>query len=247
MFPVSLCLMWDQIFSIGFKSGLRPGPKHEPDGLVLKPSFGGFCSVGRSIVLLASDCSSLENNFSIVGSKPFCNILLYSKALIDFSQWSSSPVPAAEKAPHTMTPLPPCLTVVEMHSLLYFSPDLRTHLSGASACNWNLDSSLHPTLLNHSESNFPYSAKNLILSLMFFWDSNGFLTHLLDTKPALDNLLVIVLLERVLFSEVLNSADSFWELYISAVGHTCTMRLWAFQILSFSQDYLLFQSDDLLS
>ena len=35
----------------------------------------------------------------------------------------------------------------------------------------------------------------------------AFLTHLLDTKPALDNLLVIVLLERVLFSEVLNSAD----------------------------------------
>uniref|UniRef100_A0A0E9XE94 Uncharacterized protein n=1 Tax=Anguilla anguilla TaxID=7936 RepID=A0A0E9XE94_ANGAN len=35
---------------------------------------------------ITSDRSSLENNFSVVGSKPFCNILLYSKALIDFSQ-----------------------------------------------------------------------------------------------------------------------------------------------------------------
>ena len=43
---------------------------------------------------------------------------------------------------------------------------------------------------------------------MFFGDSNCFITHLLDTKPALDNLLVIVLLERVLFSEVLYSVDS---------------------------------------
>ena len=34
---------------------------------------------------------------------------------------------------HTMIPLPPCLTVVVMHSLLYFIPDLQTHLSGA--CN----------------------------------------------------------------------------------------------------------------
>jgi len=36
-------------------------------------------------------------------SKPFCNILLYSKVLNVFSQWSSSPTPAAKKAPHTMT------------------------------------------------------------------------------------------------------------------------------------------------
>ena len=55
-----------------------------------------------------------------------------------------------------------------------------------SACNWNLDSSLHTTLLNHSESNFPYSA--------------------------LDNLLVIAVLERVSFSDVLNSAHSFCRL-----------------------------------
>ena len=81
----------------------------------------------RSIVIWLF---TLEDNFSIVGCEPFCNIILYSKALIDFSQWSSSPVPAAEKAPHTMTLLPPCLTVVEMHSLLCFSTDLRTHLSG---------------------------------------------------------------------------------------------------------------------
>ena len=108
------------------------GPKHEPDGLVLKPRFWWSC-VGWSIVLLKNNIWMFrfrKTTFQFVGSKPFCNIILYSKALIDFSQWSSSPVPAAEKTPHTMTPLSPCLTVVEMHSLLYFSPDLRTHLSG---------------------------------------------------------------------------------------------------------------------
>ena len=30
-------------------------PKHEPDGLVLKPGFGDLCSVGRSIVLLKNN------------------------------------------------------------------------------------------------------------------------------------------------------------------------------------------------
>ena len=146
-----------------------------------------------------------------------------------------------------MTPLPPCLTVVEMHSLLYFSPDLRTQLSGASACNWNLDSSLHTTLLNHSESSFPYSAKNFILSLMCFLGSNGFLTHLLDTKPALDNLsgycpswksLVFWYLEFC-WQYFVGFFSCLWELYISAGGHPCTMRLWALQILSYLH-YLLF-------
>ena len=49
--------MWDQIFSIGVKSGLQiwPGKKHEPDGLILKPRFGGICGVGRSIVLLKNN------------------------------------------------------------------------------------------------------------------------------------------------------------------------------------------------
>ena len=165
-FPVSLCLMWDQILSIGFKSG--HWPRQNMSLMDLFPSHVLVVFVvwaGAHLVLLKNNIwsfhhSSLGNNFSIVGSKPFCNILLYSKASIDFSQWSSSPLPAAKIAPHTMTPLPPCLSVVEMHSLLYLSPDLQTHLSGASACNWNLDKSLHTTLLNHSESNCPYSAKN---------------------------------------------------------------------------------------
>ena len=67
---------------------------------------------------------------------------MFSKALIDFSQGRRLPVPAAEQAPHTMTPLPPCLTVIKMHSLLFFSPDLRRHLSGGQ----------HATeiLINHS-------------------------------------------------------------------------------------------------
>ena len=57
-----------------------------------------------------------------------------------------------------------------------------------------------------------FCQKNNSVFDVFFWDSNGFLTHLLDTKPVLNNLLVIVLLERVLFSEVLNSAHSFCRL-----------------------------------
>ena len=127
-FPVSLCLMWDKIFSIGFKSGLWDLSLMDflsSHVLVVFAVWVGALSGWKT----TSDCSTLENNFSIVGSTSFCNVILYSKALIDFSQWSCSPVIAAEKAPHTMTPLPPCLTVVEMHSLLYFSPDLQTHLS----------------------------------------------------------------------------------------------------------------------
>ena len=75
-----------------------------------------------------------------------------------------------------------------------------------------------------------------------------------DAEPALDNLLVIVLLERVLFSEVLNSADSFCRLLFLSLRTVNFSRwsslhdeVWAFQILSFSQHYLLFQSADLFS
>lgn len=48
---------------------------HEPDGLVLKPLLGHLCSIGKKI---------------IVRRKPFCNILLYPKTLIEFSQRSAS-------------------------------------------------------------------------------------------------------------------------------------------------------------
>jgi len=78
---------------------------------------------------MTSNHSSFDNNFSFVGSKPFCNILLYSKALKVFSQWSSSAIPAAKIAPHTMTPLPPCFTVVEEQLLLYFSTDFQRYRS----------------------------------------------------------------------------------------------------------------------
>ena len=166
-FPVSLCLMWDQIFSIGFKSGLWPGQNmslmdlFSSHVLVVFAVWAGALSCWK----ITSDCSALENNFSIVGSKPFCNIILYSKALIDFSQWSSSPVPAAEKAPHTMTPLPPCLTVVEMHSLLYFSPDLRTHISGGQHVTEILIH--HSTQLCWTTPNQTFHILNFILSDVF--------------------------------------------------------------------------------
>ena len=183
---VSLCLMWDQIFSIGFKSGLWTGQNMSLIGLfsshilVVFAVWAGALSCWK----ITSDCSAFENNFSIVGSKPFCNIILYSKALIDFSQWSSSPVPAAEKAPHTMTPLPPCLTVVEMHSLLYFSPDLQTHLSGGQHATEILihhSTQLCWTTLNKTCHILPKTS----FCLMFFWDSNGFLTYLLDRKTCI--------------------------------------------------------------
>ena len=97
-----------------------------------------------------------------------------------------------------------CVCVLWPDVSVWFSPSAYiTYLCSPSP-------SLQLWVLNHSESNFPYSAKNLILSLMFF--SDGFLTHLLDTKPTLDDLLAIVILERVLFTEVLNSVDSFFRL-----------------------------------
>jgi len=73
---------------------------------------------------IAADHSSLDNNFSFMGSKPFCNVLMYSKALNYFSHWSSSQIPAAKKASHTMTALLSCFAVRKMHPLLYFSADL---------------------------------------------------------------------------------------------------------------------------
>ena len=134
--------MWDQIFFIGFKSELWLGQNM---------SLMDFFLFLKVFAMWAGELSSLKNNIWLFlfrkhlfnyGKPAILNIFLYSKALIDFSQWSSSPVPAAEKAPHTMTPLPPCLTVVDMLSLLYFSPELWTHLSRATAWNWILDSSL---------------------------------------------------------------------------------------------------------
>ena len=94
---------------------------------------------------ITSDCSSLENNFSIAGSKPFCNIILHSKALIDFSQWRGSPVPAAKKAP------------LYLHSLFYFSPDLWTHL-------WSNNVQIQSWFIT------PYnSAEPLWIKLSIFW------------------------------------------------------------------------------
>ena len=101
-FPVSLCLMWDQIFSIGFKSGLWPGPKHEPDGLVLKPCFGGLCSVGRSIVLLKNNIwlFRFRKQLFNCGKQAFLqyspvfqsiNWLFTVKQLTSTSSWKGSP------------------------------------------------------------------------------------------------------------------------------------------------------------
>ena len=145
-----------------------------------------------------------------MGRKPFCNILLYSKALIYISQWTSSLSTSSWKGyPHHDTSSSMLNCCRDAFTIVFLTRSSNTPL-WRSACNWNIDSSLHITLLNHSESNFPYSGKSVILSDV--WDSNGFLTHLPDTKPTLDNLLVIALLERVLFSELLNSADSFCRL-----------------------------------
>ena len=105
-----------------------------------------------------------------------------------------------------------------MHSLMYFFE--HTSLEHQHATE----------ILIHHSTQFcwttPYSGKNLILSLVFLWDSNGFLIHLLDTKPALYNLLVIVFLERVLFSEVLNSADSFCCLLVLSLS-TVNFSRWS--------------------
>jgi len=44
-------------------------PKHDPHGLVLKPIFVCLCNLGRSIVLLKNNLSSLENIFFICGKQ----------------------------------------------------------------------------------------------------------------------------------------------------------------------------------
>ena len=166
-FPVSLCLMWDQIFSLGFKSGLWPGQNmslmdlFSIHVLVVFAVWAGVLSWWK----ITSDCSTLENKFSIVGGTPFCNILLYSKALIwntvkqltSTSSWKGSPQHGT--SPSMLNCGRDAFTIV------FLNRSLNTPL-WRSAWNWNLESSLHTTL-NNSESNFPYSAKNLILSDVF--------------------------------------------------------------------------------
>jgi len=118
-------------------------------GLVLKPPL--VCLVNLSRRILLKNHSSLDNRFSFVGSKPLCNSLLYSKALKYFSQWSSSTIPAAEKAPHRMTPLPPCCG----------------RDSWASPCNSCF------IVIHYSTYSFSYSAKNVIL-WHFYEKSEGY-------------------------------------------------------------------------
>ena len=103
-----------------------------------------------------------------------------------------------------MTPLPPCLIVVEMDSLLYFSQDTPLWRISMQLKSWFI------TPLNSAE---PLWIKLSIfcqkLNSVFdvFLRQQWLFTHLLDTKLALDDLLAIVLLERVS-----NSADSFCRL-----------------------------------
>ena len=164
-FPVSLCLMWDQIFSIGFKSGLWNMSLMDlfsSHVLVVFAVWAGALSCWK----ITSDCSALENNFSIVGSKPFCNIPVFQsinwlftvKQLTSTSSWKGSP--------HHDTSSSMLNCGRDAFTIVFLTRSSNTPL-WRSACNWNLDSSLHTTLLNHSESNFPYSAKNCILLWCF--------------------------------------------------------------------------------
>ena len=225
--PVNLCLMWHQIFSIGFKSG--PGLN-----ICLIDLFSSLVLVVFAVWAGVLSCwKQAFLQYSPVFQS--INLLFTVYQLTSTSSWKGSP--------HHDTSSSMLNCGRDAFTIVFLTRSLNTPL-WRSACNWNINSSLHTTLLNHSESNLPYSGKNLILSNV--WESNGFSTHLRDIKPALDNLLVIVLLERVLFSEVefrwkfLSPSFPVFENEISAGGHPCTMRLWAFQILSFSQHYLLF-------
>ena len=90
------------------------------------------------------------------------NIFWYSLAVINCLHIFNSPTSADENAPQMIIPPPTCFTVVEMHSGLNLPSDLWRQLSGASRQISNIDSSLHRTLWNQSESQFPYWPKSAI-------------------------------------------------------------------------------------
>ena len=151
---------------MGFKSELWPC-----QNISFRDFFSNHFLVAFSVWPGALSCwkitSSLfspGNNFWRLGSNPFSHIFWYSFEVIDCSHLISSPTPADENSPQTMILPPPCFAVVEMHSGLHLSPDLQRQRSGTSLQNSDLDSSLHRTLWNQSESQFAYSAKKCNLS-----------------------------------------------------------------------------------
>jgi len=163
---------------------------------------------------ITSDHSPFDKNVSFLGSKPFCNILLHSKALNYFLQWSIPPTPAAKRLPT----LPPCFTGLETHVLLlYYSavflkPVLEDHqplhilyvslylkhpflvllsllMSSLNQvwymrktynmCREVWEPLLHVLIVIHHHTHTT-STVPFILSLMAFWDSNGFLSSALN-------------------------------------------------------------------
>lgn len=198
--PIRFCWIIGRKILYGVQIGTLTRPwqcQNMFQGLFLSTLVGDFCRMDRGHYLVENwlVCFfSPRNDFWRLGSNSFSHVFCYSLAVIDCSpHLIGSPIPADEN-------------VFKMLSGLTLSPYLWRKYSGASLQSSNLDSSLHRSLPNQSES-------KCNLCWMFFFDNRGFLANFLNAKSASVNL-VMVLLETVLFSAVMNSSNRFHRLFL---------------------------------